>query len=79
MCVEECTKSYLVMFPDLAQDPPDCFVDEILAVVEEERAERERVGEVALGDVGKGRNDTDPALPEELGASENVEWVARAL
>lgn len=52
VCVEKGDESALITFPHLAQHPTDGFVHEIVRVVEQKLAERERVGEVVLPNEG---------------------------
>ena len=67
-----------VAVADLAKHPANGFLNEIVLVLDEHVGDRERVGEVAVPDVVRGRDHRDAPLPHGLRSRETPEKDALA-
>jgi hypothetical protein len=78
VAVEEPAQGRLVALADLAQEPADGLVDQVVAVAEQALGEAQGLGGLAVANQGEGGEDRDAAVPDALRDDEAVEQGAVA-
>lgn len=73
---KKCPQELYVTFPDFTQHPADCFMDQIVGMVQEFDGNPQSVIELICTNKREGGNDGYALFPEIVAVGKSVEQVA---